>query len=481
MRCRLPRQGASPAGWQLFGLALGTVMALGAVGVQAQTAETGNYREKLVKQRTQQESLKNKAEKLSSGVKDLNAERLRLNRQLLDTAERIQDGETRMTAIESRLGELTVQEQLLRGSLNQQHAQIATLLGSLQRMGRNPPPVMMTHREDALAMVRSAMLLAMAFPGLRDKAIALSARLNELVRVKTEIETEGQRLRSETARLNDARVRLSGLMSEKKQSITQRQAELKTVQRAAQEISRSVRDLTELITKLDETVTMNTGLAAHNAKVREEALRPTQPSVAEVPPVSEQPPRIPPAAAPDVIEELRPRKDDGTQVAVLAPPSSTAITGASASRMAPAIPFHRAKGQLPLPARGKTLLAYGGKTEYGAKSKGVVIETRALAQITSPCDGWVVYAGEFRSYGQLLIINAGGGYHILLVGLSHIDVQPGQFVLAAEPVGTMGDGPSRGPAAGTGNGPVLYIEFRKAGRPIDPDPWWVPGPQKVKS
>jgi septal ring factor EnvC (AmiA/AmiB activator) len=110
----------------------------------------------------------------------------------------------------------------------------------------------------------------------------------------------------------------------------------------------------------------------------------------------------------------------------------------------------------------------------------MVLETRFSAQVTSPCDGWVVYAGEFRSYGQLLIINAGDGYHVLLAGLSQIDVQPGQFVLTAEPVGTMSGGPKNMPSAAQGSGPVLYVELRKDGRPIDPDPWWATGQQKVQ-
>jgi len=98
-----------------------------------------------------------------------------------------------------------------------------------------------------------------------------------------------------------------------------------------------------------------------------------------------------------------------------------------------------------------------------------VIKTRYGAQITSPTDGWVVYAGKFRTYGQLLIIKAGDGYHVLLAGLSRIDVQSGQFVLAAEPVGTMKSAP--GLRAGK-NSPRLYVEFRKDGRPINPRPWW---------
>ena len=106
-------------------------------------------------------------------------------------------------------------------------------------------------------------------------------------------------------------------------------------------------------------------------------------------------------------------------------------------RIKPAMPFLDAKGLLPLPAQGRRVLTFGEKTQYGSQSKGLVLETRHGGQVVSPSDGWIVYAGEFRSYGQLLIINAGGGYHILLAGLSQIDVQLGQFVLAGEPVGVM--------------------------------------------
>jgi septal ring factor EnvC (AmiA/AmiB activator) len=162
----------------------------------------------------------------------------------------------------------------------------------------------------------------------------------------------------------------------------------------------------------------------------------------------------------------------------LAPGGSSLISG-SPGRIKPAIPFSDARGKLPLPAQGRRALTFGERTQFGGQSKGMVIETRPSAQVTSPCDGWVVYAGEFRSYGQLLIINAGDGYHVLLAGLSQIDVQPGQFVLTAEPVGTMSGGQKNSSSAPVG-GPVLYVELRKDGRPIDPDPWWASGQQKVQ-
>jgi septal ring factor EnvC (AmiA/AmiB activator) len=104
------------------------------------------------------------------------------------------------------------------------------------------------------------------------------------------------------------------------------------------------------------------------------------------------------------------------------------------------------------------------------------IATRGRAQVTAPCDGWVVYAGPFRSYGHLLILDAGDGYHVLLAGMERISVDIGQFVLAGEPVGVMGNASQVAAILETGSSqPVLYVEFRKDGTPIDPSPWWATG------
>jgi septal ring factor EnvC (AmiA/AmiB activator) len=155
---------------------------------------------------------------------------------------------------------------------------------------------------------------------------------------------------------------------------------------------------------------------------------------------------------------------------VVLAPSGDRLAMASPGRIQPAIPFHLAKGKLPMPAQGKRILSFGDRAQTG-RSNGIVIETRQAAQVTSPNDGWIMYAGEFRSYGQILIINAGGGYNILLAGLSQLDVQVGQFVLAGEPVGKM---------AANNKSPGIYVEFRKDGQPINPDPWWADGSRKVQ-
>jgi len=84
-----------------------------------------------------------------------------------------------------------------------------------------------------------------------------------------------------------------------------------------------------------------------------------------------------------------------------------------------------------LPANGSKSGVWQERRPCGT-SQGVSIGTRDAPRF--PHRRWlVVYSGPFRSYGQLLIINAGDGYHVLLAGMERIDVQLGQFVLAGEP------------------------------------------------
>src|SRR5262249_7121121 len=109
-------------------------------------------------------------------------------------------------------------------------------------------------------------------------------------------------------------------------------------------------------------------------------------------------------------------------------------------RLSPAIAFASAKGMLPLPVNGVRIREFGTPDGVGGTEKGLSIAARPGGQITAPCDGWVVYAGPFRNYGQLLILNAGGGYHVLLAGMERISVDLGQFVVTGEPVAVMGGG-----------------------------------------
>jgi septal ring factor EnvC (AmiA/AmiB activator) len=127
--------------------------------------------------------------------------------------------------------------------------------------------------------------------------------------------------------------------------------------------------------------------------------------------------------------------------------------------------FAKARGTMPFPVTGRLASKYGEASqaagEAGLMAKGITIQSRSGAQVVAPFDGIVAFAGPFRGYGLLLIIEHSEGYHTLLAGMGHIDAAVGQRVLAGEPVGVMeNDG-----------APALYVELRRDGQPINPLPW----------
>jgi septal ring factor EnvC (AmiA/AmiB activator) len=115
------------------------------------------------------------------------------------------------------------------------------------------------------------------------------------------------------------------------------------------------------------------------------------------------------------------------------------------------------------PAEGRIARNYGAREGQGPAAQGVVLATGAAARVISPAAGEVSYAGEFRSYGQVLILDLGGGYAVVLTGLQNISVRVGDRIRAGQAVGEM--------AAAATPAPELYVEVRRNGQPIDPGRW----------
>jgi septal ring factor EnvC (AmiA/AmiB activator) len=183
------------------------------------------------------------------------------------------------------------------------------------------------------------------------------------------------------------------------------------------------------------------------------------------------------AAAAEAAEEAR----EATRNTARADPDEAARRLADTSRMSPAVRFADAKGLLSWPVAGERLIGFGDSDGFGGQSQGVSLATRPGTPVIAPADGWVVYAGPFRSYGQVLILNAGDGYHIVMAGMERIDAALGQFVLGGEPVAVMGATrlASVGDIEHTSAQPILYVEFRKDGNAIDSGPWWPPTRSEV--
>jgi septal ring factor EnvC (AmiA/AmiB activator) len=403
----------------------------------------------------QLQSSRVKEQGLTQNIAALTEERARLNSQLIDAGKRVQESEAKLSETEGKLAELTDQVNAIKRSITERKEVIVKMLSAMQRIGRTPPPAIVTRRDDALAVVRSAMLLADVFPELKYQADNLSHELEGLVTLENGIRQERDDQKREADRLAAEQARLDRLLEEKKAEIARGEAELSQVRQSAEQLANQATSLNELIERLDAEVA-KAEVAQYDAEVAaEKALRERR----------RQQQALATPANENVVEIK---------------PESTKVAFASPARLKPAMPFEQAKGTLRLPAEGKRLKSFGDLDAAGTTLKGISLQTRKEARITAPADGWVVYAGEFRSYGQLLIINAGGGYHILLAGMSRIDVSLGQFVLAGEPVAVMGDSAAPSQSSDDKSRPVLYVEFRKDGKPVDPDPWWAAASEKVQ-
>jgi murein hydrolase activator len=116
-----------------------------------------------------------------------------------------------------------------------------------------------------------------------------------------------------------------------------------------------------------------------------------------------------------------------------------------------------------LPVAGRVATSWGD-AGAGGPHRGLTFAAAPGARVVSPCTGRAVYAAPFRSFGLLLIVDCGGGYHFVLAGLDRLDAAAGQRLLAGEPVGVLA-----GPG---GSGASLYVELRRGGRPVDPRPWF---------
>lgn len=374
---------------------------------------------------------KDAREKLEGEIAAIRADRAALNKALLDTTARTQAGEEKLGDLEKRLSLLQSSEAAIRRSLDSRRGLIAEVLAALQRIGRRPPPAVLVRPEDILEAVRASMLLGAVVPDLRQEVEILGTDLAELVRLRNGIATEKTNIGAEMEQLAAERQRLASLVEARREREAAAAKDVEAQKALGDQLAGQARSMREFVEKIEKEVSVANKAAD--------------------------------AARKAIEQETREQRERMTALAFKDP-----------ARLAPKIAFADAKGLLSLPVSGSRLRGFGDPDGAGGTTRGISLETRPGALVSAPSDGWVVYAGPFRSFGQLLILNAGGGYYMLLAGMQRIDVALNQFVLAGEPVAVMGEtSEAAATTVGVGTGqPVLYIEFRKDGTSVDPTPWW---------
>lgn len=370
--------------------------------------------------------------RLSRQAEALAQELITLRARAVAMAASLQQTEERLSELEARGAALEADVDAKAASFQRRRAQLAQLVAELARFGRQPPEAALVLPVSPLETVRTAQLLATVTPALRAHAAALADELESLQTARAELEQQRKATSEAAARLAAERSELDALIARR----AQLQAETETAQRSSaarlEQLAREVRSVRELIERL----------AAERAQ-REAAARAAAENEAR-----------------ERVEREKAAQEKEAQLTRRAAP------GAGTLR-----PFSEANGQVVAPVRGRIVLSFGQPGEGGQPHRGLTIETRPAAQIVAPFDGQIAFAGPFRAYGLILIIEHSEGYHTLLAGLGRIDGVVGQMVTAGEPVGA-----AVSPEAGS---PSVYVELRRNGQPINPLPWLAPRNEKV--
>ncbi|ANK93667.1 MULTISPECIES: murein hydrolase activator EnvC family protein [Rhizobium] len=378
-----------------------------------------------------------KVSELQQSISNLEKSTQSIRQALIDSAARRKGLEKHILESEKKLADLGVKQDGIRRSLHERRGLLAEVLAALQRMGRNPPPALLVTPDDALASVRSAILLGAVVPGIRKETDKLAADLASLAALQTASAAEKTQLTATMTDSIEEERRMDLLLAENDKLSRSNAAELEAERKRSQELAGKATSLEGLVASMESEI----------ASVREAA-----------------------AAARQAEENRKLLTDEQRAQA-----KALAESGVpDKNRIAPAYPFAELRAKLELPVAGDILRQFGDADGTGHEAMGMTVATNPETVVTAPADGLVVFAGAFRSYGQMIILDAGDGYHLVLSGMDAINTRQGKFVFSGEPLAVMG---AKRVASATAlaletDRPTLYIEFRKDGKPVDSRPWW---------
>ncbi|MCY4396698.1 MAG: peptidoglycan DD-metalloendopeptidase family protein [Rhodospirillaceae bacterium] len=332
-----------------------------------------------------------------------------LRKQVVSVARRLQMQEAAMLRVELRLARLENAIRTNSAEFRRNERQFLRIVGALRRVRSNPPGGLAMHFADAQDAIRSTIVLRSLVPQLRTRADELRLRVTTYNKRRRKVSQQRENMAAKAAQLHRTRLELAALLGRRIRLLAQTREEKAEVRRRLERLTREAQTLQDLMTNLERE---NTG-SGPQRPVRAAAL-----------------------TRPDRLRR-----------------------------------FREARGKVVAPVSGIVVARFGDEDRFGLAVNGLRFATRSGAPAIAPYDGQIVFAGPFRSYGPILIIEHTDGYHSVIAGLARIDVVSRQWVLAGEPVGIVGKTELPGAR--------LYLELRQGGRPIDPQPWLAADKRKV--
>lgn len=382
-----------------------------------------------VEQEVQAQSLRH--QQLQEQANQINLELSSVSQEMIKAAKLIQNNEEKLSAMETQLESLKEDLQVAEKGFTQEDDNLIKTLSALQNLALRPTEAMFVQPLTPVEIIRSAMLLRETVPFLEQNAERIRKELEQIETKKNLVEKQFMQISQQKLILEREHDRMKLLVQRKSKIRNAVEIKSEQTKKNVDKLASQAQDLRDFLGKLEEQRLEKARLQEAERQRIVAAQRAEQ-------------------------ERLRTQKNmEERQTADLIKSPPEVISGIKGN-------FTKAKGNLPLPARGSIITAYGEQRVKGVSSKGIIIKTRKQAQVIAPFDGSVIFAGPFRGYGNLIIIEHGEGYLSLLAGLENMDVEVGQMLLAGEPVGQM---PNEEDEA------KLYVELRRNNQPIDPMAW----------
>lgn len=343
---------------------------------------------------------KSEEKKLQENAAKLEEELESTQEQSVEIAKSIQDNETALQRLEEQIVLLEKQQSEMQADLKEDRKAITKLITALERIRRVPPEAMIARPDAPIDTARSAMLMRDILPTLHRQSQELKAKLEELAMLDQDLKQKREETLQRSHDLKLEQDNLDALIDKRKALFAQTNSDLKDRQEKVATISLQAKTLSDLVKKLEDERTRNQ-------------------------------------------EEMK---------------AAAAKQPAKAAARPTPLPK---PGQAQLPLQGIIRVGYHEKDSFGAASEGITIEGRSGALIVAPMGGVIRFAGYFKNYGNMVILEHKNGYHSLIAGLEKIDTVVDQSISAGEPLGTLYKSSS-------GNAPTLYYELRYNGKAVNP-------------
>jgi len=382
-----------------------------------------NNQENTTKLQTLRKQIKKSSERavvLEDQAREIREEISLIQKNLINSAAKIQIIEEDIFIKEDNLLDLRVRELELKKNLSTKNFEMASTLGAMQRLSLQKANIVAFKPNDALSTLRTTSLLKVILPNLKNRANIIENDLSNLDNIRAEMRQQSVELRNNRTKLVTANNEIDDLLKK-------RLGRQSNIEYSTQKERERLRIFAETAISLEDLIKK----IASEIILREEAAITAQ-------------------------QGLRDKPNH----------KHIFVSTASISTPRSSLSFARAKGNIALPARGSINQIYNQLLPTGQRAKGIIINTHSGAPVVAPHDGHIVFSGIFRSYGQLLIIDHGEGYHTLLSGMKNINGIVGQSILKGEPVGQMSI-----EKFSSDSSHKLYVELRQKGKPINPMLW----------